>query len=126
MDEIHAQKEIARRSIEEERRARPVVNLSNTEKRVLRQVDAANPDYSEGFGYRSIEGAALHTLEALGLVTLATCKEGIKARLTEKGRLLLYDNPKLKFPIEENTRWTVSTVIAAIALILSFCSLIIS
>lgn len=74
-----------------------------------------NPD---GVPHESITAAALRTLETLGLVYLLSTKSGIGARLTDKGRLLLHENRKLNFPIPENTRWIITTIIAVVALIL--------
>lgn len=79
---------------------------------------------TDGVEQNSIEAAALYTLEALGLVSLRATKARIGGRITEKGRrLLLHENPKLKFPISENTRWIITTIISVVALLTAIISL---
>lgn len=105
MDHVsHTQEKIARRSIEEDRLARPVTYLSKTEKRVLKEVAEGAFEHSDGVEHSSIEAAALRSLESWGLVSLRATKGGISGILSDKGRLLLHENPKLKF-ISDEKKW---------------------
>lgn len=80
----------------------------------------------DGVNHESPEAAALSLLSSLGLLHMISTKEGVGGFLTDKGRLLLYENPKLKFPVEENTRWVVSTTISALAIMIALGSLIVA
>lgn len=117
---------IALKSIEEERLARPVTYLSKEQKNVLNKVAEGIYENSDGVPHESITAAALRTLETLGLVHLISTKDGIEAKLTDKGRLLLHENKKLNFPIPENTRWKITTAIAIAAIVIALGSLIIA
>lgn len=121
---IRAHEKIARRSIEEERLARPVPYLSKFQKKVLKGVEAGIYDVEGGAKYKTPEASALNSLSALGLVSLRTTKEGVGGCLTEKGYLLLYENPALRFPVTDNTRWIVTTVLSGLAIVISIISLV--
>lgn len=82
-----------------------VTYLSPLQKKAL--VKASNGEYEnpdQGVMYETPEGAALSSLGDLGLVKLIATKGGLGARITDKGRLLLYENPKLKF-ISDEQKW---------------------
>lgn len=95
---------IARRALEDEREARPVTYLSKLQKEVLRKTAQGVYEHSDGVDNNSPEAAALHSLQTLGLVSLRATKAGIGGWLTDKGRLLLHENPKLRF-ISEDQKW---------------------
>lgn len=125
LHESRIHEKIATRSIEEERKARPVTYLSRFQKEVLKKAEKGLYN-DDGVSHESPEAAALSLLSSLGLLHLISTKNGVGGFLTEKGRLLLYENPKLKFPIEENTRWVVSTTISALAIMIALGSLIVA
>lgn len=130
--ESQVQERIAKCSLEEERKARPVTYLSRLQKEVLKKAEkglykAEKGLYKDdGVSHESPEAAALSLLSSLGLLHMISTKEGVGGFLTDKGRLLLYENPKLKFPVEENTRWIVSTTISALAIMIALGSLIVA
>lgn len=123
--ESQVQERIAKRSLEEERKARPVTYLSWFQKEVLKKAEKGLYE-DDGVSHESPEAAALSLLSSLGLLHMISTKEGVGGFLTDKGRLLLYENPKLKFPVEENTRWVVSTTISALAIMIALGSLIVA
>ena len=125
LQESRVHEKIDKRSIEEERKARPVTYLSRFQKEVLKKAEKGLYN-DDGVSHESPEAAALSLLSSLGLLHLISTKNGVGGFLTEKGRLLLYENPKLKFPIEENTRWVVSTTISALAIMIALGSLIVA
>lgn len=112
------QERIARMRLEDERNNRPITNLSKLQKKVLRYVYSESYDNHNGIDQFSPEGVALTSLNDLGLVRLICTKDGLGAIPTPKGKLLLYENPKLRFPVSENVRWIITTVIAVAALVL--------
>lgn len=118
------QERIARQRIEEERLARQVLYLPKFEKKILKGVQKEL--YKEGVRQDTAEAAALESLSALGLVRLCLTKAGVSAELTKKGKLLFHENPKLRFPIPENTRWVVTTIISGFAALVAIGSLIIA
>ncbi|MGM9739835.1 MAG: hypothetical protein ACI3ZP_04450 [Candidatus Cryptobacteroides sp.] len=126
MNSNRSQERIARLSAEEDRRARRVTNLTRIEKKVFRDVAANLYEDSDGVSHNSIEAAALRSLESWGLVHLRSTKAGVGARITDKGRLLLYDNKKLRFPVPENTRWIITTILSCLAIVISIISLVTS
>ena len=115
---VHSQEQIAKRALEDVRMSRTVTHLSKFQKKVLSQVLEREDENFDGVEHRSNEAAALHYLEALGLVTLRSTKAGIWGALSDKGKLLLYENPKLVFPVPEYTRWIITTAIAVSSLVL--------
>lgn len=123
--ESQVQERIAKRSLEEERKARPVTYLSRFQKEVLKKAEKGLYK-DDGVSHESQEAAALSLLSSLGLLHMISTKEGVGGFLTDKGRLLLYENPKLKFPVEENTSWVVSTTISALAIMIALGSLIVA
>lgn len=123
--EPQVQERIAKRSLEEERKARPVTYLSRFQKEVLKKAEKELYK-DDGVSHESPEAAALSLLSSLGLLHMISTKEGVGGFLTDKGRLLLYENQKLKFPVEENTRWVVSTTISALAIMIALGSLIVA
>lgn len=123
--ESQVQERIAKRSLEEERKARPVTYLSRFQKEVLKKAEKELYK-DDGVSHESPEAAALSLLSSLGLLHMISTKEGVGGFLTDKGRLLLYENQKLKFPVEENTRWVVSTTISALAIMIALGSLIVA
>ena len=123
--ESQVQERIAKRSLEEERKARPVTYLSRFQKEVLKKAEKGLYK-DDGVSHESPEAAALSLLSSLGLLHMISTKEGVSGFLTDKGRLLLYENPQLKFPVEENTRWVVSTTISALAIMIALGSLIVA
>lgn len=123
--ESQVQERIAKRSLEEERKARPVTYLSRFQKEVLKKAEKELYK-DDGVSHESPEAAALSLLSSLGLLHMISTKEGVGGFLTDKGRLLLYENPILKFPVEENTRWVVSTTISALAIMIALGSLIVA
>ena len=123
--EPQVQERIAKRSLEEERKARPVTYLSRFQKEVLKKAEKGLYK-DDGVSHESPEAAALSLLSSLGLLHMISTKEGVGGFLTDKGRLLLYENQKLKFPVEENTRWVVSTTISALAIMIALGSLIVA
>lgn len=123
--ESQVQERIAKRSLEEERKARPVTYLSRFQKEVLKKAEKGLYK-DDGVSHESPEAAALSLLSSLGLLHMISTKEGVGGFLTDKGRLLLYENPKLKFPVEENTRGVVSTTISALAIMIALGSLIVA
>jgi len=125
-DEVRSQERLARQRIEEERLARPITHLSKLQKMVLIGVSKATPQEPFLVGPNSPEAAALESLAALGLVKLICTKACNSGLMLEKGRLLLHENPKLKFPASENTRWIVSTIISGVAVLIAIGSMIIS
>ena len=116
---------IARRALEDERLARPVTYLTKFQKTVLKDVAVDIYD-SDGVPHQSPEAGALESLSSLGLVSLRSTKEGIGGQLTEKGRLLLHENPKLRFSPPEGKRWKITTTIAIVALVIALGSLIVA
>lgn len=123
--EPQVQERIAKRSLEEERKARPVTYLSRFQKEVLKKAEKGLYE-DDGVSHESPEAVALSLLSSLGLLHMISTKEGVGGFLTDKGRLLLYENQKLKFPVEENTRWVVSTTISALAIMIALGSLIVA
>ena len=123
--ESQVQERIAKSSLEEERKARPVTYLSRFQKEVLKKAEKGLYK-DDGVSHESPEAAALSLLSSLGLLHMICTKEGVGGFLTDKGRLLLYENPKLKFPVEENPRWVVSTTISALAIMIALGSLIVA
>lgn len=123
--ESQVQERIAKRSLEEERKARPVTYLSRFQKEVLKKAEKGLYK-DDGVSHESPEAAALSLLSSLGLLHMISTKEGVGGFLTDKGRLLLYENQKLKFPVEENTRWVVSTTISTLAIMIALGSLIVA
>lgn len=123
--ESQVQERIAKCSLEEERKARPVTYLSRLQKEVLKKAEKGLYK-DDGVSHESPEAAALSLLSSLGLLHMISTKEGVGGFLTDKGRLLLYENQKLKFPVEENTRWVVSTTISALAIMIALGSLIVA
>lgn len=123
--ESQVQERIAKRSLEEERKARPVTYLSRFQKEVLKKAEKGLYK-DDGVSHESPEAAALSLLSSLGLLHMISTKEGVSGFLTDKGRLLLYENPQLKFPVEENTHWVVSTTISALAIMIALGSLIVA
>lgn len=124
--ESQVQERIAKCSLEEKRKARPVTYLSRLQKEVLKKAEKGLYK-DDGVSHESPEAAALSLLSSLGLLHMISTKEGVGGFLTDKGRLLLfYENPKLKFPVEENTRWIVSTTISALAIMIALGSLIVA
>lgn len=117
----HIQEKLVRKSIEEERLARPVTYLSEFQKKVLKDISVGSYDSenSDGVSHDSNEAAALETLAALGLVHLISTKAGVGGRLTSKGRLLLFENPKLQFAPSEGKRWYITTFISCLALLVA-------
>ena len=114
----------ARRAIEEERQARPVEYLSDIQKKVL--IEISKTEDSDYIVYKqgSPEASSLDSLSTLGLVKKLLGKGGVSGRLTDKGRLLLYNNPKLKFAPPEGARWIITTVISVLALIVATIAMI--
>ena len=112
--------------IDNERRNRPVTNLSNLQKKVLKLVYSDECKTQDWFSLTSPEGAALESLNDLGLVHLVATKEGLGAIPNAKGRLLLAENPELVFPLPEYKRWKITTGIAIGALIIALGSLIVA
>lgn len=121
--ESQVQERIAKRSLEEERKARPVTYLSRFQKEVLKKAEKGLYK-DDGVGHESPEAAALSLLSSLGLLHMISTKEGVSGFLTDKGRLLLYENPKLRFPIPESTRWIITTTISVLALIVATAAMI--
>lgn len=116
--EAFIKKRLAKKAIEEERRNRPVTYLSKFQKKILKEVENNASYLDDGVRYETIEAAALRSLSDLGLVRLFSSNNGVGASLTDKGKLLLYENSKLRFPIPEDLRWLITTTIAIVALIL--------
>lgn len=81
-----------------------ITYLSKTEKRVLKETAAGLYEKSDGVAYETIEAAALRSLDSMGLVSLRATKGGLGAVISDNGRLLLHDNPKLKF-ISDEQKW---------------------
>lgn len=123
--ESQVQERIAKRSLEEERKARPVTYLSRFQKEVLKKAEKGLYK-DDGVSHESPEASVLSLLSSLGLLHMISTKEGVGGFLTDKGRLLLYESPKLKFPVEENTRLVVSTTISALAIMIALGSLIVA
>lgn len=121
---IWTQERIARRALEENQQVRCVTYLNKLEKEVLLDVSKRTSKDSDGVGQDSIEAAALRSLQSLGLVSLRCNKAGIVGELTYKGQMLLHENPKLRFPVPENTRWIIATVISVLALLVAAAAMI--
>lgn len=119
---------ISRHQIEEERLIREVKYLTPIQKKTLLDINKGmydNDDF-EGFPYDSPTGIAIMSLEDLGLLQISLTKGGVGVRrLTTKGKLLLLENSKLRFPLPEFTRWVITTTIAGIALVISLIALLI-
>lgn len=127
MDPISRSHErVAEKQFEAERINRPVTNLSDLQKRVLRFVYSNEFKGHEGFAYASPEGLALESLYNLGLVQLSLTKNGYGARPTAKGRLLLLENLDLKFPLPEHKRWKITTGLAIAAIVIALGSFIVA
>lgn len=104
------------------------IRLSKTEKKVLFMLSAGLTD-----GQTAVKSdeyvLAIRSLHDKGLAHGAFVEgSGVEsARLTEKGRLYLYDNPSLSNPVDWNKVAAVSGIIAAIAAVAALlvsCSLI--
>lgn len=100
-----------------------MTHLSRFQKEVLKKAGKGLYE-DEGVSHESPEAAALSLLSSLGLLHLICTKNGVGGFLTDKGRLLLYENPKLRFPIPENTRWIITTTISVLALIVATAAMI--
>ena len=101
-----------------------ITYLSDTEKRVLKETAAGLYEKSDGVAYDTIEAAALRSLESLGLVSLRATKAGLGAVISDNGRLLLYENPKLIFAPPEGKRWIITTFISVLALIVATVAMV--
>jgi hypothetical protein len=101
------------------------VNLTKDEKRVLRLV-AHGGDYSPALCPECTYIGCVRSLKRKGLVKGAYFEGGgVEAtRLTDEGRMLLADNPKLTNPID--WRWVITTIIAVIGALAAIAALFVA
>ena len=102
--ESQVQERIAKRSLEEERKARPVTYLSRFQKEVLKKAEKGLYE-DDGVSHESPEAAALSLLSSLGLLHMISTKEGVGGFLTDKGRLLLYENAHDGLLLQQYLSW---------------------
>jgi hypothetical protein len=118
------QERLARQAIEEERNARKITYLSELQKKVL--IDVSKGVYNNnGIKHETPEASALESLAVLGLVKLVCTKDGDSGRITEKGMLLLHENPKLRF-ISNDQKWKTMLVLQILTIMITLAGVIVS
>ena len=125
MDSSHTQERLARRAIDEERKARPVNYLSKSQKQLLK--DVWKGKYSKGsigIEANSDLDSVANSLMDLGLITLTISNARLYPHVTDKGRVLKLDNPRLQFAPPEGKRWVITTVISVLALVVAAIAMV--
>lgn len=98
---------------------REIKQLTKLQKKTFLEISKGK-DRFEGVSTDSDTGIILLSLEDLGLIQVSQVKGEMRViKINTKGKLLLLENPKLHFHLQEFGRWLVTTIIAGIALIIS-------
>lgn len=106
--------------IDDQRMNREVKHLTKLQKKTFLEISKGKKRF-DVVSADSSTGIILLSLQDLGLIQVAQVKGEMKViRITTKGRLLLLENPKLHFHLQEFGRWVITTTIAIIALAISF------
>lgn len=113
------QERIARKQIEAERRARPVENLSKSQKKLLRDIRKGKyPESGPGIKQNSDLEAVALTLQDLGLIKVYIRNCEVFPYLTNKGKVLLLDHPHLRRKID--LKWVITTAISIAAILIAY------
>ena len=113
------QERLVRMQIEDQRMNREGKQLTKLQKKTFLEISKGK-DRFECVSADSDTGIILLSLEELGLIQVSQVKGEMRViKITTKGKLLLLENPKLNFHLQEFGRWLVTTIIAGIALIIS-------
>lgn len=102
------------------------MELNKFEKEALLRMANSKEEFSSENGPLNKEQmeTVFTSLSDKGLVKLILTKGYTAGRLTEKGKMLLLENPRLRLDVPENKRWIISTAISVIALVVAAISLV--
>ncbi len=100
------------------------IKLTKEEKEVLRLL-ASGVENTDCYPSH-ILNACVDSLERKGLAqgVLASGHEVVAAKITDKGKMYIALNPKLKNPTD--TKWVITTVISAIGVAVAFVALFVA
>ena len=113
------QERLVRMQIDDQRMNREIKHLTKLQKKTFLEINKGKKQF-EVVSSDSSTGIILLSLQDLGLIQISQVKGEMRVIcITTKGKLLLLENPKLHFHLQEFGRWLVTTIIAGLALIIS-------
>jgi len=112
------QERLVRMQIDDQRMNREIKHLTKLQKKTFLEISKGKKEF-EVVSADSSTGIILLSLQDLGLIQVSQVKGEMRTRITTKGKLLLLENSKLRFPPQEFTRWVITTAIAVLALVIS-------
>jgi len=118
LQERMQQERLVRMQIDDQRMNREIKHLTKLQKKTFLEISKGKKEF-EVVSADSSTGIILLSLQDLGLIQVSQVKGEMRTRITTKGKLLLLENSKLRFPPQEFTRWVITTAIAVLALVIS-------
>lgn len=113
------QERLVRMQIDDQRMNREIKHLTKLQKKTFLEINKGKKQF-EVVSSDSSTGIILLSLQDLGLIQVSQVKGEMRVvRITTKGKLLLLENSRLRFPPQEFTRWVITTAIAVLALVIS-------